>query len=528
LIGYDIFEQGQLYEGTVPELRAKGRRFGTVPVAGLSDEDKSRINPFDWNSKTTGFGEIMNNGGFDVVIGNPPYVRIQAMKEWAPVEVEFYKKQYVSASKGNYDIYVVFVEKGLSLLNPKGRLGFILPHKFFQSQYGEPLRTIISKEKHLSEIVHFSANQIFEGATTYACLLFLDKAPNKQFNFIKVEDLLAWRSAGQGIKGIISMSEAKNTEWNFAVGESAALVKKLGKIKLKLGDVADIFVGLQTSADDVFIMHLVEETPKTFRLKSKSLNTEWTFEKGLLHPIVSGTDVNRYATLPSRQYILFPYEVEGNSATLIDFKVLTENYPKTADYLKENKRRLEERERGKFKGHNWYRFGRNQNIGIQEQIKLCVPRLVDRLYATYDSEGNHYLDNVDVGGITLRNEFKHLGYKYLLALLNSKLLRWYFPFVSVPFRGGWLSANRQFLSQLPIRTIDFNNPSEKAIHDKLVLLVDRMLELHRKKNSLPPSAEREKIEREIAVTDEKIDDMVYGLYGVTDEERGIVENRNSL
>jgi methylase of polypeptide subunit release factors len=85
---------------------------GVVMSSGgkWDDETKSRINPFDWDSKSAGFGEIIENGGFDVVIGNPPYVRIQAMKEWAPVEVEFYKRQYVSASKGNYDIYVVFVK----------------------------------------------------------------------------------------------------------------------------------------------------------------------------------------------------------------------------------------------------------------------------------------------------------------------------------------------------------------------------------------------------------------------------------
>lgn len=80
---------------------------------------------------------------------------------------------------------------------------------------------------------------------------------------------------------------------------------------------------------------------------------------------------------------------------------------------------------------------------------------------------------------------------------------------------------RRFTDNLSV--INFNNPSEKAIHDKLVSLVDRMLELHKKKNFLPPSAEREKIEREIAVTDEKIDDIVYGLYGITDEERKIME-----
>jgi type I restriction-modification system DNA methylase subunit len=102
----------------------------------LEDEDRYRINAFDWNSE---FTAIRETGGFDAVIGNPPYVRIQALKEWAPIEVEHYKQAYKSASKGNYDIYVVFVERGLSLLNKSGRLGFILPHKFFNSQYGVPL-----------------------------------------------------------------------------------------------------------------------------------------------------------------------------------------------------------------------------------------------------------------------------------------------------------------------------------------------------------------------------------------------------
>ncbi|MBU2226593.1 MAG: Eco57I restriction-modification methylase domain-containing protein, partial [Proteobacteria bacterium] len=155
----------------------------------LGDEDQYRINCFDWEkefpevfaggngqtpSVTRGGREAASpnrDGGFDAVIGNPPYIRIQTMKEWAPLEVEFYKIAFAAAGKGNYDIYVVFVEKGLSLLNAKGRLGFILPHKFFNAQYGEPLRNLLAKGKHLSEVVHFGDAQIFTGATTYTCLL---------------------------------------------------------------------------------------------------------------------------------------------------------------------------------------------------------------------------------------------------------------------------------------------------------------------------------------------------------------------
>lgn len=128
------------------------------------------MNAFDWQAA---FPAVFRDGGFDAVIGNPPYIRIQAMKEWAPTEVEFYKKRYKAASKGNYDIYVVFVEKGLSLLNRLGRLGFILPSKFFTTDYGKNLRSLLSERKAVNQIVNFGHLQIFEQATTYTSLLFL-------------------------------------------------------------------------------------------------------------------------------------------------------------------------------------------------------------------------------------------------------------------------------------------------------------------------------------------------------------------
>ena len=494
---------------------------GAGHVLPLFDKDETyRINPFDWEKE---FPEIMKQGGFDAVIGNPPYIRIQKMKEWAPIEVELYKKNFASASKGNYDIYVVFVERGLGLLNKRGRLGFILPHKFFNAQYGEALRGLLAKGKHLADVVHFGDKQVFAGATNYTCLLFLDKAGNKQCHFIKVDDLTAWRNTEEATEGRISATRITASEWNFAVGKGASLFEKLSKIPLKFGDVADIFVGLQTSADDVFIMDLIEEALRTLRLKSKALDTEWTFEKGLLFPLVSGTDVNRYSDLPERQYILFPYKVDGKSVELIDFDVISKTYPKTAAYLLKNKERLEGRERGKFKGHDWYQFGRSQNIGIQEQIKLCVPRLVTNLYAAYDVEGNHFLDNVDVGGITLKPAYQKQGLLYLLGLLNSRLLRWYFPHVSAPFRGGWLSANRQFLSQLPILIINFSDPADKARYDKIVELVNRMLELHKQLASAKTPDDKTRLQRQIDTTDHQIDNLVYELYGLTEKEIKIVE-----
>jgi type I restriction-modification system DNA methylase subunit/predicted type IV restriction endonuclease len=211
----------------------------------LDEEDRYRINVFDWNGE---FSKIMTASGFDAVIGNPPYVRIQALKEWAPIEVEHYKQAYKSASKGNYDVYVVFVERGLSLLNKNGKLGFILPHKFFNAQYGEPVRGLLANGKHVAEVVHFGDQQVFAGATTYTCLLFLNKAGIDQCRFVKVEDLSAWRTTGQALEGSISSATIRSSDWNFAVGKDAELLEKLRAMPVKMETVAArIAQGIRTA-----------------------------------------------------------------------------------------------------------------------------------------------------------------------------------------------------------------------------------------------------------------------------------------
>ena len=489
----------------------------------FDEEETLRINVFDWQQE---FKTIFANGGFDAVIGNPPYIRIQTMKEWAPKEVEFYKKKYQSAKSGNYDIYVVFVEKALTLVNNYGHVGFILPHKFFNSKYGESLRTIISTGKNLAKVVHFGDQQVFIGATTYTCLMFLNKSGTESCEFIKVDDLGAWRLKKEATVGEIPKGKITNSEWNFVVGKGSSIFERLDQMPTKLGDVTDIFVGLQTSADNVFILDLILETENTLRLSSKSLNTEWTFEKDLFFPIISGTDVNRYSELPERQYILFPYSVGNTNVNLIEWNIILQKYPNTARYLLENKKQLEEREKGKVKGMKWYGYIYLKNMARQSLIKLCIPRLVEMLYSTYDFDGSHFLDNVDVGGITIKPEYLQNSYTYLLGLLNSRLLRWYFPFVSAPFRGGWRSANRQFLSQLPTRTIDFDDPSDKSRHDRMVTLVEQMLKIHKQLAETREPRSREQIQRRINATDAQIDRLVYELYDLTPAEIAIVEGKS--
>ena len=497
----------------------------------VDNEERNRVNPFDW---AAAFPEVFSQGGFDAVVGNPPYIRIQAMQEWASEQVEYFKQKYKAASKGNYDIYVVFVEKVLSLLNAKGKLGFILPHKFFNAQYGAPVRELISQGKHVSKVVHFGDQQVFDGATTYTCLLFLNKQSQDEIEFTKVSDLENWRAfqsqtsevspsfGASEVSGTINASSITSAEWNFTVGKDAGLFEKLSQMPVKLGDIAYIFVGLQTSADTVFLFKdtQIANSP-TINVRSKELDRIVEIETGLLKPVVRSGEIGRYWANPSA-LVLFPYETKNSKSKLKTENDLKKDFPKTWNYLLSNKKLLSEREHGKFKDSGWHQLY-PKNLDTWEQPKIMLPYMITRLSAFYD-ESNCYFVNVTTGGFGVTTDEKFGSQKYITGLLNSKLLDWFMRQVSTSFHGGYFAANKQFLVQLPIRAINFNDPAEKSAHDRIVSLVESMLALHKSLASAQSPVEKERLEKQIKSTDEGIDKLVYDLYGLSQEEIRIVES----
>ncbi|MHB0967466.1 MAG: Eco57I restriction-modification methylase domain-containing protein [Bellilinea sp.] len=487
----------------------------------FDSEEQYRVNAFDWQAA---FPQVFRDGGFDAVIGNPPYIRIQAMKEWAPTEVEFYKKRYEAASKGNYDIYVVFVEKGLSLLNREGRLGFILPHKFFNAQYGEPLRGLIAEGKHLVKVVHFGDQQVFDGATTYTCLMFLAKKHQEVFNIERVADINTWLSGENDNSGIIDSTKVTPSEWNFTIGLGRNLFEKLSLFKLKLSDIAiRIYQGPITSADTVFLFKQYRQLNiNTFEVFSEEINDWVEIESDLLKTIVRSGSVKRYNANPTAK-ALFPYEVVSGVARLYSVQEIQRKFPKGWLYLSRNKKLLESREKGKFKDSQWYRYGRTQNLGLWEQPKLMIPYMITKLSAYYDVNQNFYFINVTTGGYGIIVDKEKCSYEYLCGLLNSKLLDYYFKNVTTTFNSGYFAANKQYIEQLPIRAIDFSNPADVKHHDRMVSLVESMLALHKQSAAARLPDEKERLERQIQATDRQIDNLVYELYGLTAEEIRIVE-----
>ena len=496
---------------------------GVLPMFG--EEERLRINMFDWEKE---FPRIFSGGnpGFDVVIGNPPYIRIQALKEWAPLEVEFYKKRYVSAGKGNYDIYVVFVEKGLSLLNGKGRLGYILPHKFFNAQYGEPLRGLVSKGKHLADVVHFGDRQVFSGATTYTCLMFLDKAGAEACRYVNVDDLTSWNLAGQKgtVEGIVPASFVTRTNWAFTLGKGAGLIEKLKAMPRTLENVTDrIFQGIKTSADKIYIVAEVARESKRIKVFSRETDKEHWMEPNLLHPLIKGGDSKRYRLTQTRRHILFPYVPQRDGKVeLIPSDTFKDTYPLTWAYLLENKTYLENREDGKMRGQKWYGYGRIQALDVMPLPKLFTPDIAEQASFSLDATGEAFFTGGAAGGygILVRPEISR---EFILACLNSRLLEWFIRQTATRMQGGYYSFESRFIRHLPIRVIDLSNLADKARHDRMVALVELMLSLNKQFAAANTGYEKTALQRQINATDRQIDQLVYELYGLTNEEIAIVD-----
>ncbi len=497
--------------------------YDKTQMSFLDEEDEYRINVFPWQKA---FPEVFkgSNPGFDAVIGNPPYIRIQGLKEFTPIEVEYYKEAYRTAARGNYDIYVVFVEKGLSLLRKGGRLGFILPHKFFNAQYGGPLRKLVSEGHYLEEVVHFGHQQVFTGASTYTCLLFLNKAGEKQFRFTKVDELLKWRVKGEAVECVLPGEVVTTDDWNFVVGRGAALFNRLDQMPVKLGDIAKMFVGLQTSADTVFLFKDSQKTQDAIiKVQSKELGQAVDLEAEILKPVIRSGSIGRYWARPTA-LVLFPYKLD-RGPRLISEEEMAARFPKAWSYLLNNRALLCKREHGKFASTGWYQLY-PKNLDVWEQPKIMVPYMITRLAAHYDDDSNYFV-NVTTGGFGITINATFGDQRYVTGLLNSRLLDWFLKNVTTNFRGGYFAANKQFLVKLPIRTIDFFDSNQKSLHDQVVALVEKMMGLHQRLSTVRSPTERTFLQRQISATDRQIDRIVYELYDLTDEEIEIVEEGTS-
>jgi hypothetical protein len=388
-----------------------------------------------------------------------------------------------------------------------GQLAFVLPHKFFNAQYGEPLRGLLADGKNLRHVIHFGDQQIFPGATNYVCLLFLTKSATENLNFVRADDLKLWMASEQGVSAKFSAKEIGKSEWNFPVGKGAELFERLQRTPVKLGDAADrMSQGPITSADTVYLFKEFKPAKKgLLEVVSKELRESLLIEEGILKRVVRSGSIGRYHA-ETTAMVLFPYEVKKNQARLYTASEMENNFPLAWNYLLKNKNLLERREHGSFEDKEWYRFGRTQNLGMWEQPKVLVPYMITDLGAYLDMADNFYFINVTTGGYGITTSGEHGSLAYLCALLNSAPLNFCFKRVSTNFHGGYFAANKQFIEQLPIPNSD---ETQRRIIEGLV---EHLIWLHRLPSVTQPDRNHPQDPQIASYLEQTVNALVYELF----------------
>jgi adenine-specific DNA-methyltransferase len=385
----------------------------------------STWNPFchdksDWFDPKWMFGVEK----FDVVIGNPPYLRLQGIQATNPDFVPYAKKTYKSAVKGNWDMYVLFMERGYEILDNAGVLSYIQPHKFFQADFGVGIRNFISSEKSLMKVVHFGAEQVFNSATNYTCLFFLEKKQRSDFEFIDASSPDAWKKAIQMKEGYTLHQPKGNDKWSFSDPTTQNLLDKIAKQPQTLADVTrKIFQGIATSADNIYVLKILEENEGTFKVYSKVLDEELKIEKGLVRPFLMGKDVKRFLEPKAQNLVIFPYLISSGKAELMTQEFIQNKFPLGWSYLLKNKASLEERERGRMKHEQFYAYIYPKNLTEFDAVKIMTPEIASQPQLSIDSKGVLYHTTTIYSFVFKENVSESAN--YWLGVLNSKIM-WYF------------------------------------------------------------------------------------------------------
>jgi hypothetical protein len=474
-----------------------GSDFSNDDLFGLSDKEQRKINPFDWHHH---FPFLKQTGGFDAVIGNPPYVRQELLGE----DSKAYFQQHYDVYHGMADLYSYFIEQSCKLLNPSGFYGVIVANKWMRANYGEPLRVWLKKQA-IVELLDFGDLPVFESATTYPCILILQqRTSTKQaptaFSAASISTLAFEHLREEADKHRVTVRYAALADegWTLTDERTTALLAKLKAAGTPLGDYVQkqIYRGVLTGLNEAFVIdsetrnRLIAEDPRSIKV---------------LKPFLAGRDVKRYAEPIAEKYLIF-------TRRGIDIS----QYPAIERHLAQFKKNLMPKPKN-WKGDDWQgrKPGSYAWYEIQDSVdyfkefekpKIIVPAIVQRGAYSLDKTGFYSNDKTS---IIVSDSLA------LLGILNSKATDFFMHSIASTKQGGFYEYKPMYLVQLPIPAIPDPKP--------LTALVEKMLDAQAKRKAARTDFERGQWEQTISRVDREIDAVVYGLYGLTAEEIRVVE-----
>jgi hypothetical protein len=319
--------------------------------------------------------------------------------------------------------------------------------------------------------------------------------------------------------------ELTSDRWTLSAGGLGKLVARLQERMPKFVDTQPhLFQGLKTSADKIYMVRGDARGTDEITV-TNLLDEKFQVESAILRPVVKGEDVQRYSiTREQRLWIIYPYAINSGVASLVPANLWKETYPLAWKYLSKHRDVLGARDRGAWASRDdWYAYAREQNIAAFEGTKLLVPYMTTRLRASLDLSDTLFFVNITTGGYGLRADLGRHDPRYLLGIINSTLWNACISQMTNAFRGGYFAVNKQAIERLPWRAIDFDRGSDVELHNHLVASAETMLSLNKRLTAEPHPQRREQLQREIDATDRQIDQLVYQLYDLSEDEIRIVQ-----
>lgn len=469
----------------------------------LSDyfENPNDYSPFSFKLS---FHKIFQTGGFDVIVGNPPYVRQETFTDIKP-----YLEGYYDVYHGVADLSVYFIERGISFIKDIGYWGVIVSNKWLRTNYGEPLRKWL-KEKQILEITDIGDLQVFEKATTYPCnILAGGDGPIKRFNAAVLREIES-KKFRESIKNAlfpVELEELSDEGWTLIRKEELMVIKKIKKIGVPLGDYVEdsIYYGIKTGLNKAFVIN---------DSKKRELINEHSSSKEIIKPFLEGKDVKRYSNVnASKNLIMVPkgWTRSNLPKGKSPWSWFRSTYPAIARHLEKYKKKAQARS---DQGEYWWELRACDYYNKFKKSKIVYPNICKHPEFTFDSKKN--FTNQKCFIIPTSD-------KYLLGVLNSSTFAFLFRKILPRLRGGFVEPSYVILKEFPIPILNLSVTAEKKNHNKMLKLVDQMLSLNKKLAKVNSGEEQKNIETEIRSVNKQINKLVYKLYGLTKKEIAIVE-----
>lgn len=491
--------------------------FEVFPDQEESDDVHNSVYPFQFEDE---FGFDKSHPGFEVILGNPPYVRIQNMVKYSPLELAYYQHKespYSAAKKDTIDKYYLFLERSLGLLKKGGVLGYVVPHKFFIAKGGRKLRKALVEKAQLHRIIHFGVQQAFPNRSTYVAILLFEKADPDQLVFERVEQVLSHRIKKADPLSYPSKSFGPDP-WVFVSKGAQLVFDKMNRVKtLPLGEIAEIPVGLQTSKDEIYM----EQDPKENEAGDILFSFEdevWPVEAEICVPCIWDLPFKGFDTISANSKMLFPYRYAGGEVDLIPENELKTNFPKAYAYLSHHKSILSKRNLGKSKGTVWYQYGRSQSLTKFHEGKRLILQVLSKEPSYVLVEGNLQFTGGGNGpyyGIIRQGNY---ALEYLMGILSHPVVEAWVKIRASEFRGAYYSHGKQYISGVPIRTIDFEDANESSIYHKVIKGVKEVISLKDKVHKARNLSDRNSAQRRLSRKQASLIQSVNDLYGFTEED----------